>query len=418
MKNPSKPIRLHYPGGERPLSASVQVPGSKSESNRLLLLQGHFPELVIENLSDSDDTRYMLRGMKETGGTVDIHHAGTAMRFLTAYFATTEGREVILTGSRRMTQRPIGILVDALRQLGGRIEYLGEPGYPPLRISGTTPVGNEVEIRADVSSQYISALLLSAPKWPGGLSLKLKGRLTSIPYVEMTLALLRRLDVSASFEGNRIRVEPLRETEGRTLVVESDWSAASYYYSLLSLSPVGSRLDMTAFRSDSLQGDSRLVRIYKDFGVESAFSGHTLTLRKFQDSPRTPLELDLSDAPDIAQTIVVSCLGLGRPCHLKGLHTLPIKETDRLQALKTEIGKLGGVVRTDSESLVLEPAVGDLHSGVSIDTYDDHRMAMAFAPLAYMLPLCIRDPEVVSKSYPGFWNDFGSLGFRMDTVEE
>ncbi len=417
MNDRSKAIRLVYPDREGLLSGRVQLPGSKSESNRMLLLQGHFPELVIENLSDSDDTRYMLGGMKETGGTVDIHHAGTAMRFLTAYFATTEGREVVLTGSRRMTQRPIGILVEALRQLGSRIEYLGEPGYPPLQISGRTPVRNEVEIRADVSSQYISALLLSAPKWPGGLTLSLQGRLTSVPYVEMTLALLRRVGVSVSFEGNRIRVAPLEQAGRRTLRVESDWSAASYYYSLLALAPTGSRLDLASFHPDSLQGDSRLIRIFRDFGVESDFSEHTLSLRKTKEASREPLELDLSDAPDIAQTIAVSCLGLGRPCHLKGLHTLPIKETDRLLALKTEIGKLGGIVRTDSESLILEPFAGQLKAEVWIDTYDDHRMAMAFAPLAFLVPLGIRDPEVVSKSYPGFWRDYTSLGFRIQAID-
>lgn len=408
---------MSYPGNLNRLNGKLRLPGSKSESNRVLLLKGLYPNLYIENLSDSDDTVYMHRGLNEVGETVDVHHAGTAMRFLTAYYATRSGPEVTITGSQRMKERPIGVLVDALRKLGGTIEYLGREGYPPIRILGQEPETEQVRLNAGVSSQYISALLLAAPGFPKGIILWLDGEVTSAPYIEMTLSLLRQIGVECSWEGERIRILPRATVEDQTIVVESDWSAASYYYSLLSLSPAGSRLELEHFRSESLQGDARLTHIYRSLGIRSEFNGNALVLRKEDHEEDALLSLDLSDTPDIAQTIAVTCFAKGRPCYLTGLHTLPIKETDRLAALKREIGKLGGEIETDRDSLRLSARKKPIREGVWIDTYDDHRMAMAFAPLGFLLPIGIRDDQVVSKSYPLFWDHLSSLGFTTEREE-
>lgn len=407
-------ILLTFPAIDTPLRGSLQLPGSKSESNRMLLLQGHYPELRIENLSDSDDTRFMQRGLEAGGGEIDIHHAGTAMRFLTAYFATTPGTEAVLTGSQRMTERPIAILVDALRSLGADIAYLGREGYPPIRVRGSRPHSDQVRLRADVSSQYISALLLSAARFPQGLTLRLDGKVTSLPYIRMTLSLLDQLGIPNEYSGDTIRIEPRDEVGARRLVVESDWSAASYFYSMVALAPLGSRLTLGSFREDSLQGDQVVSQLYRSFGVKTTYADQRIELEKERDSGVGRFEADLADAPDIAQTLAVTCFGLGWECRLTGLHTLPIKETDRLAALRTELGKLGGEVATDQQSLYLNRRAGEMRPGVWVDTYNDHRMAMAFAPLGLLRPIGIRDHGVVSKSYPAYWAHLSSLGFRVE----
>jgi 3-phosphoshikimate 1-carboxyvinyltransferase len=380
-----------------------------------LLLQANYPGIRIENLSNSDDTRVMQQALSSGESLLDIHHAGTAMRFLTAYLAAKPGRDAILTGSERMKQRPIQILVEALRQLGADIEYLETPGCPPLKINGNRLEGSGVTLPANVSSQYISALLLIAPTLPQGLLLTLEGQITSLPYIRMTLGLLNRLGVQAEMEGNRIRVHPKREITPQTAVVESDWSSASYYYSMTALAAPGSRIVLQSYRRDSLQGDSVLRQIYQALGVRSDFKGDQLILSR-EETRRDPhLSLDLMEAPDLAQTLAVCCFGLGIPCDLTGLHTLKIKETDRLSALETELSKLGGLVEVTDHSLRLKKGRG-IRAGKSIETYNDHRMAMAFAPLALRTELFIEDAGVVSKSYPGFWEDLGSLGFQCDEV--
>lgn len=391
----------------------ITITGSKSESNRALLLQALYPTISIENLSNSDDSQVMQKGLQVHNGTVDIHHAGTAMRFLTAFFATQEGRDVVLTGSQRMTERPIKILVDALGQLGADITYEKNEGYPPLKIKGKKITKHQVSLAANVSSQYISALLLVAPTLENGLELTLEGKITSVPYIKMTLALLEEIGVSTSFNGNVISVNPLAKISEKTLVVESDWSSASYFYSIASLVEVGSEISIASYKATSLQGDSVLQEIYKQFGVETSFNKNVVKLKKVKEIPQeTVINIDLANAPDIAQTIAVSCFGLGLKCELSGLHTLKIKETDRLEALKTELTKLGANIFVTDKELFLEPSE-IIKEKIAIDTYNDHRMAMAFAPLALRVPIVINDAEVVSKSYPDFWKDMESLKIKV-----
>lgn len=393
--------------------SELKITGSKSESNRVLLLQALFEGLEIKNVSNSDDSQLMQKALKSNSSVVDIHHAGTAMRFLTAYYATRLGKTTTLTGSSRMQERPIKILVDALNTLGASISYTKNDGFPPLLIEGKTLTKSNVQMKANVSSQYISALLLIAPTLENGLTLHLEGEITSTPYIKMTLSLLNELGVQTSFEINTITVFPFRQLTSKTFVVESDWSSASYFYSIVALSPVGTQIAISEYKSTSLQGDAILQKIYKDLGVESTFNGTTLILKKIETSSPNCLSIDLSNAPDIAQTIAVTCLGLKIDCDLTGLHTLKIKETDRLVALQNEIQKLGTTINITNNSLQLKSPL-DLNPGVVISTYNDHRMAMAFAPLALKTQLFVDDAEVVSKSYPDFWNDLKTIGFTIE----
>ena len=393
------------------LQAQIAVTGSKSETNRLLLLQALFPNITLANTSNSDDSEVMQKALKGNDEIVDIHHAGTAMRFLTAYFAVNEGREVVLTGSPRMKERPIKVLVEALQQLGAQISYENEEGYPPIRIKGQKITNNKVSIPANVSSQYISALLLVAPKLENGIELTLVGEITSIPYIKMTLALLNDLQIQTSFEGNVIKVYPKPEVASKVMTVESDWSSASYFFSLVALSDTAT-IALSSYKGTSLQGDSALVEIYAKIGVETRFEENKMTLTKIKNFNFEDVTFDLNNTPDIAQTIVVTCFGLGIGCHLTGLHTLKIKETDRLEALRIEMTKLGANITVTNDSLTLA-ASNHINSNVSIATYNDHRMAMAFAPLALKVPIIIDNAEVVSKSYPDFWEDLKTLGFKI-----
>jgi 3-phosphoshikimate 1-carboxyvinyltransferase len=389
------------------ITGSVQITGSKSETNRLLILQQFYQNLKIENSSNSDDSKLMQQALATTLNEINIGHAGTAMRFLTAYFSVKANSTVVLTGSHRMKNRPIKILVNALRALGAEIQYLEKIGYPPLKISGKKLVNDFVEIEGNVSSQYISALLLIAPTLKKGLKLRFKGEVTSVPYIKMTLQLLAELGIKYSWKMNVISIQPKQAIENKTVVVESDWSSASYYYSLAALS-LNSKIKLSFYKKNSLQGDAVLATIYKELGVETTFESNSILLNNSKKIIHKPLTLDLKSAPDIAQTIVVTCFGLGIECFLSGLHTLKIKETDRLVALKTEIEKLEGEVLITNETLHLKPSA-KIREDVCISTYEDHRMAMAFAPLAIIVPIEIEDANVVSKSYPTFWKDFEKI---------
>lgn len=395
--------------------SSIQITGSKSESNRLLLLQALYPEIKIENVSNSDDSQLMTKALASTEEEIDIHHAGTAMRFLTAYFATQKDRETILTGSKRMKERPIKILVDALNQLGANISYQEKEGYPPLLIHGKVLNKNKVTLKANVSSQYISAILLIASKLENGIVLTLNGKITSVPYINMTLDLLKRIGVASTFIDNTITVNPKREAIKNTLLtVESDWSSASYYYSIVALSKIGTTIELSSYTKNSLQGDSALTELYKSFGVKTTYKEQSIVIEKIKTiSQETSIDFDLANAPDIAQTIAVTAFALGLKSNLTGLHTLKIKETDRLEALKTEIEKLGGQIKITNESLHLS-ASKKIKKHMVIATYNDHRMAMAFAPLALKVPVEIEDYTVVSKSYPTFWKDLNSLGIEIN----
>ena len=404
-----KDLRLRHQSGN--LDGKIQIAGSKSESNRMLLLRALFPHIELENLSNSDDTVAMKSGLENDNDLVDIGHAGTSMRFLTAYYSTLENQEKTLTGSSRMQERPIGILVDALRQLGADIIYLKNEGYPPLLIKGKRLTASEVSLSANISSQFITALMLIAPSLPYGLCLQLEGKITSVPYIEMTLSLLHQIGVKATFSGQHIQVFPKKDITQATHAVESDWSSASYYFSMIALSK-DADITLSTYKENSLQGDKVLMDIYEPLGVKSMIKNNTLYLQK-QALGFNPIQLDLSDAPDIAQTIAVTCYGLGVACDLTGLHTLKIKETDRLVALQNELTKLGATIEITDKSLHLQKRTNPIHPNVLIETYHDHRMAMAFAPLALLVPMRIQDADVVTKSYPDFWHDLEQSGFLL-----
>jgi len=389
------------------VSSTIKVSGSKSESNRLLILQQFYPNLRLKNVSDSDDSVHLTHALKSTQKIVDIGHAGTAMRFLTAYFAVKEGRNTVLTGSERMQNRPIKVLVDALRMLGADIAYQDKEGYPPLEIKGKKIDKHKVSIKGNVSSQYISALVLIAPSLEKGLQIELLEETTSRPYLEMTLDLLNQLGIETSWKENIITILPQPSISDKTITVESDWSSASYFYSLVALSEVGTTITLASYKKVSLQGDSCLAAIYKAFGVETDFNDNSILITKTTQNPKLDT-LNLQNAPDIAQTIVVTCYGLGIACDLTGLHTLKIKETDRLVALQNELQKFGAEIEITDNSLHLKPSE-ILHKNCKVKTYNDHRMAMAFAPLALKVPFTIEDADVVTKSYIRFWEDLDSL---------
>ena len=406
-------IRLEYPssytGGE------IAITGSKSESNRLLILQALFPKITIKNISNSDDSKITENALKSTDSIIDIHHAGTAMRFLTAYFSTQPGREIILTGSQRMQERPIKLLVNALKDLGAEISYDKKEGYPPLKIIGKKIIKSKVALQANISSQYISALMLIAPSLEDGLTIELTGQLTSVPYIKMTQTILDELGFEITFEKNKIQISSAKRIEPKTWTIESDWSSASYFYSILALSRQGN-ICLSSYKKESNQGDSALSEIYKSLGVVTSFNRGMINLTKVKDFNFTEsININLINTPDLAQTIAVSCLGLGIGCKLSGLHTLKIKETDRLRALKIEMEKLGAKVDITSDSLELYPNA-KLKKDIAINTFNDHRMAMAFAPLALKAPIIINDFEVVSKSYPAFWDDLKRINFSQEII--
>ena len=395
-------------------NGEVKITGSKSETNRLLLLKALFKNFKIENKSNSDDSFVMESALNSTSDLIDIQHAGTAMRFLTAYFSQLEGREVVLTGSSRMQQRPIKILVEALKSLGANIEYEKEKGYPPLRIKGKKLNGGSINLPADISSQYISSLIMVGSVLDGGIEINLVGKVTSVPYVNMTLDLLTNLGIESDFKGQRIIVKNSNQIKNSIQIVESDWSSASYFFSIAALADQA-LIYLKSYKKNSLQGDSVLRSIYKNLGVNSRFEGNNLILKKEKVSLTKRIKWDLSNTPDIAQTIAVTCYGLGIGCDLEGLHTLKIKETDRLTALYNELSLLGAKISITDKSLHLAPGK-KFKKGITISTYDDHRMAMAFAPLAIKISLSIKKAEVVSKSYPDFWKDLNSLNFKIANI--
>ena len=395
---------------------SIFLSGSKSESNRLLILQALYPDIEIENIASCDDTTILQKALASQEDMLDIHHAGTAMRFLTAYLAATTQKEITLTGSPSMLQRPIGPLVAALRDMGAAITYTGKQGYPPLKIAPATLSGN-VTIDAGMSSQYISALALIGPYLKKGLTLTLAGNITSKPYIDMTLSLLSSIGAKSIFKGQDIRILPLKKSNKVKIAVEGDWSSASYFYSLVALSKKRC-VHLSSFKTNSLQADATLASLYETLGVTTtAIDSQTIALSKNNAPLPAGFKADLTPSPDLAQTIAVTCFGLGIACHLTGLHTLKIKETDRLVALQNELTKLGAVVHITQDTLLLESheiAFGNRTQDIEIATYDDHRMAMAFGVLAELFCVTIQDPMVVTKSYPAFYSDLKKMGIIAD----
>lgn len=399
---------------------TIEISGSKSISNRLLILHQLFENILIENLSNSQDTQLLQAALQSNSERIDIHHAGTAMRFLTSYCAIQEGKTVVITGSERMKNRPIKFLVDALRHLGAEISYLEKEGYPPLKITGKKIQKNSVTIPAHISSQFITSLLLIAAKLENGLEITLNGKITSRPYLEMTLKILRTVGITNHWEGNIIKIDPNIHTEKQSqsvlFVVESDWSSASYFYSLAAISR--ETINLKSFKPYSLQGDSIIKEIYwKFFGVntisEGAESRISLLPENYFNFPEI-ISLNMNDCPDIAQTLCVTATAMNIPFEITGLETLKVKETDRLLALKNELFKIGCIAEITEDSIhsvkFFEP-----NENISIETYNDHRMAMSFAPFCLIKDLKIENPEVVEKSYPDFWQDFRALTDKTDS---
>lgn len=401
------------------LYATVQLPASKSISNRALILHAlSGGSTRPENLSDCDDTQVMIRALDHMPDVIDIHAAGTAMRFLTAYLCVTPGTHTI-TGTERMQQRPIRILVDALRTLGARIDYAGNEGFPPLRINGTQLTGSEIELAGNVSSQYISALLMIGAVLPVGLKLRLTGNIISRPYINLTLQLMHDFGAQAGWTSeSSIDVTPggYRDTPFR---VESDWSAASYWYQMTALATGSPEVELLGLFANSAQGDSRGAELFARLGVQTEYTPQGVKLRK-QGHPVVRLDEDLLDIPDLAQTFVVTCCLLDVPFRFTGLQSLKIKETDRICALITELRKLGYVVHAEQDSILWwdgERCPADEQPG--IDTYEDHRMAMAFAPACLVRPgIRINEPQVVSKSYPRYWDDLQAARFGITAYPE
>ncbi len=405
---------------EKNISGTVRLTGSKSESNRALILNALSKgSVAVENLSSADDTKTLFGILEELKAdseklkvaSVDVGPAGTAMRFLTSYFTVT-GQEVVLTGTKRMKERPIGLLVEALESLGANIEYVENEGFPPLKFNkGFRQKQKNIQLKGDVSSQYITSLLLVAPTLSLGLELEIAGELTSRPYVEMTLAMLKDCGISYTWTGNKISISN-QEYNASTLTVEPDWSAASYWYSIAALSNEAS-IDLPYLKQNSLQGDSAIAEIMESFGISSEFYDTGVKLTKTSGTV-TQTSFDFKDCPDLAQTVVVCCAALGHNATFTGLETLKIKETDRVKALQNELAKIGVKFTEDNKTYVLNCSGLSFPDKVSIGTYEDHRMAMAFAPLALKVgEVEIEDRKVVGKSYPSFWEDLESVGFML-----
>ena len=414
-------MHLSWPGG--PLRGTAQLPASKSEANRALILQALAGGGTLGNLSDANDTQLMLRLLATAPGTtvLSAEDAGTVMRFLTAYLTVTNWRGR-LTGTARMQERPIAVLVDALRQAGASINYLHNDGYPPLEIAGFAAAKEadsptELSVRGDISSQYISALLMVGPRLPGGLRLTLTGHIGSRPYINMTVALMQRFGADYSAVGDVLTVRPgqYRPTD---YTIESDWSAASYWYSFVALAPAGSEITLPGLRRESLQGDQAIAGMMMQFGVETTFLPNGVHLRQVPIAPQAEIQtLDFTDCPDLAQTVAVVAAALNRPVDLTGLESLRIKETDRIEALQTELVKFGGDLRDLGEGRFRAESQDFGVSGQLVATYHDHRMAMAFAPLAMRGALRVEAPTVVRKSYPQFWKELAKSGFVITEAD-
>lgn len=409
-------IGLHKPSTA--IHGEIALPGSKSISNRVLMIKAlSGSSFELENLSDSDDTRHLLNALQTieagTSTVIDIGHAGTDMRFLTAYLATREGASFELTGSERMQQRPIAELVNVLKSLGADISYQNQEGFPPLRIRGKKLEGGATFIRGDISSQFISALLLIAPYFEKGLELQLTGEIISKPYIVMTTETMKQFGAQVSETGNTIEVKPLPYQDRQaSYQVESDWSAASYFYSVVALSPVGTKLKLHGLSENSLQPDAACTGIYERFGVETISGKQALVISKTKEPSGGRMAYDFTNCPDIAQTLVCTCAALQIPFHFTGLQTLKVKETDRILALRQELKKFGILLDATTHSLSFDGHSVLNREPVQVATYKDHRMAMSFAPLVLRHDcLSIEEAEVVSKSYPHFWNDLRKIGF-------
>ncbi len=400
-------VYLDYTNTGR-IRGEIHIPGSKSLSNRWLILSRLFPGCIdMKGLSPSDDTKILDRALESDTGEKHLGMSGTAMRFLIAYFSAKPGANVVLRGEENLLNRPIGSLVNTLRKMGAQIDYLEKEGFPPVRITGNAFPGGKYEIDGSTSSQFVSALLLISPLFAGGLQLRIKNHIVSEPYIDMTVSVLKQAGIWVSKEGSYISVRPVGKIKALSLTIEPDWSALSYYYSLAALHS-GVKLYFPGFEKESLQGDSVLPVLFEPLGVHTAYTGDGIRLTHEKKALPGHMQYDLNAYPDLAQSLAVACTGLGIKTGIVGLTTLKIKETDRLNALKKELQKTGAGVRITEHSIHISPPE-KIRGNLRIKTYGDHRMAMAFAPLSVKIPLWIENAEVVSKSYPGFWEDWEKL---------
>lgn len=394
------------------LKATIQLPASKSISNRVLILNAlSLNTNPVENLSDCEDTQVIIDAFNSDSNVFDVKGAGTAMRFLTAFLAGMDG-EWIVQGSKRMHERPIYPLVDTLRELGADIEYLENDGYPPLKIRGKRLRGGEVSVSGNISSQFISALMMVAPTMENGLIINIRDEIISKPYINLTVKLMEEYGIHLKWEERRIKIKP-QPYKSVSFKVESDWSAASYWYEMVSLCP-NSEVTLLGLQEGSYQGDANLVSLFKDLGVSTEFVSNGVIIRKVKKTAKKFFHNFICE-PDLAQTFAATCCFLNVPFIFSGIQSLRIKETDRIEALKTELKKLGFVLReTDSEMLEWDGERCFAEENAAIDTYDDHRMAMSFSPAAIPYKsIKINDPQVVNKSYPNFWEDLEKAGFSI-----
>ena len=404
----------HLSKNNKTINGVIEIGGSKSESNRLLMLRKYLSDFKITNLSKSDDTKTLIDALINTNKIIDVNHAGTAMRFLLSYYASKPNSEVTLTGSARMKSRPISILVKALRDLGAKIEYKEKEGYPPIKITGKKIISNQVSLPGNVSSQYISSLMMLGVKLDNGIKLNLEGSITSKPYILMTKKLIEKIGYNVIINNDQIEVLGNNKSLDKIVEVESDWSSASYFYSIVAFSK-DAKITLKTFKRNSIQGDSIISEIYQKLGVETRYEKDYIIISKNKTAnlPKR-LKLNLSDSPDLAQTIAVTCLGLGIECELSGLHTLKIKETDRIEALKKEFIKLGVDNIKTSDNTIYFKGDQQLNNNIKIETYQDHRMALSFAALAVIIDISIESPNVVSKSFPNYWKNLKTLGFKIN----
>jgi 3-phosphoshikimate 1-carboxyvinyltransferase len=408
-------LTIHPPDQLKP--AIIDLPSSKSISNRLLILNAlSYSPWPVKNLSDSDDTRALYTALHSNATIFNVGAAGTTMRFLTAFLSRIVG-EWTITGSERMKERPSGVLVDALREIGAKIDYLEKEGYPPLKIFGSSLQGKTLELPGNISSQYISALLMIAPRVSNGLTLKLIGDITSRPYLHLTLKLMEQYGVKSVWKDDTITV-PEQPMTPVKVKAEADWSAASYWFQIVALSAKGTEVVLKGLERYSLQGDSKVAELFESLGVKHKFSQKGLVLTCTGETAKR-FAYNFTDQPDLAQTFAVTCACLGIPFHLTGLHTLKIKETDRITALINESRKLGFVFTTNNvDDLCWNGTKEEAEERPLINTYHDHRMAMAFAPACLTQgALQIENPSVVRKSYPGFWDDMGKAGFVIENQD-
>ncbi len=392
----------------------LDISGSKSESNRILILKSIFNNIKIKNLSSSDDTFVLKHNLQNLCKNIDVGHAGTSMRFLTAYLATLKNKKFIISGSERMHQRPIGLLVDALNSLGFKVNYINKKGFPPLEIIGSKNMHHEVILKSHVSSQFVSALTLIAPSLENGLRIILEDYVTSKPYINMTISILNKIGVDATFEKNLINVKPTKKINDIIYDVESDWSSVSYLFSVVALTK-NLKLSISNYKKESFQGDANVYKYYETYGIKTIFEKNRLVITKdkTKNLPKK-IEIDLNDNPDLAQTIIVTSFGLNIPTKLTGLSTLKFKETDRLQALYNELTKMGAKCEITNDSIEIFKLKKQNIKHCNIETYNDHRMALSFAPLSILKSLEINKPSVVSKSFPEFWKILQDMGFSVD----